>query len=154
MNDGELRGVTRLTIPVKLVGKHARMPTQHYRGDAGFDLYASNDMIVPVDGYKNIPTGVFIQLHPSMWGLIQGRSSSLAKRGLLVNTAVIDSGWRGELFFGVRNLTHSPVHVKTGERVAQFIPMNVVLADHLELVAVDELEEHERGLNGFGSSGR
>jgi dUTP pyrophosphatase len=69
---------------------------------------------------------------------------------------VIDSGYRGELFVGVTNLKKyagEKTVVRKGDRLAQLIPMR--LASHeLRAVEVEELNDHERGIKGFGSTGR
>lgn len=143
----------RQLLPVVLEGENARLPEQKHRGDAGFDLYTSYSTLIEPGGFANVPTGVSIEMDEYTWGLIMGRSSTLTKRNLLVNTAVIDSGWRGELFAGVKNLGPQPVWVMTGERVAQFIPMGGIKADGLKPIQVEKLNDHERGTNGFGSTG-
>lgn len=141
-------------LPVSLKGAFARLPEQAHRGDAGFDLYTSVTTWVEPGEYADVPTGVHIQLPDTHWGFLIGRSSTLRNRGLMVNQAVIDSGYRGELFAGVKNLGDKPVQISIGERVAQFIPMGGISADVMYPVEVAELENHERGTKGFGSTGK
>ena len=141
-------------LSVLLKGPYSRLPEQKHRGDAGFDLYTSKRTRIGPGEFANVPTGVHVEMDSDTWALIMGRSSTLTTRNLLVNTAVIDSGWRGELFAGVKNLNNEFVVIEQGERVAQFIPMGGIKANRLVPTRVHKLGDHDRGINGFGSTGR
>lgn len=129
----------------------ARIPTKGYFGDAGFDLYCSESVDIEPGSWKDVDLGVSIQLPPKHWGLLTGRSSTLRRRGLLVNQGIIDNGYRGKLFANVVNMTDETVSVKEGERLAQLILLPVW--DGVMEVA-EELAPSARGDNGFGSTGR
>lgn len=129
------------------------MPMRAHEDDAGLDMYVSERVVIKPGEFVDVPSGICVQLPRGTWGLIQGRSSTLRKRSLLVNPGVIDVGYRGPLFSGVWNLGRETQILEVGERVAQLI----VIANITEMVRVrevDELDESERGANGFGSSGR
>lgn len=129
------------------------VPMRAHQDDAGLDMYVSERVVIRPGEFVDVPSGIAVQLPRGTWGLIQGRSSTLRKRSLLVNPGVIDVGYRGPLFSGVWNLGRETQILEIGERVAQLI----VIANITEMVKVsevDELEEHERGSNGFGSSGK
>jgi dUTP pyrophosphatase len=139
--------------PIKVVcGPNGQPPTKHYEGDAGFDLYVSATTVVPPHEFVDIPCDVSVELPANTWAMITGRSSTLRSRGLLVHTAVIDQGYRGELFAGVWNLGREPNKVERGERIAQLIPLPLS-ARSLAVVEVAELGPSDRGETGFGSSG-
>ena len=87
-----------------------------------------------------------------MWYLILGRSSSFAK-GLVVSPAVIDSGYRGELFACVLNVGTEAVWVNNGDRIAQIVPF-FNAASNIVWNYADTLTETERGASGFGSTGK
>lgn len=132
---------------------HPMAPTRAHDDDAGYDLYVSEDRTIDPGEFVDIPTGIAIQLPRNTWGLLTGRSSTLRKLGLLVNQGIIDYGYRGELFAGVQNLTNHRVLVTAGSRIAQLIVVpNATLDTVLE--EVSELDTHERGPRGFGSSGK
>ena len=133
-------------------GGEAILPTRGYHGDAGFDLYVSEDTVVNEHGFTDVHCGVAVEFPDGVWGLIVGRSSTIRKRELLVTPGIIDQGFRGELYTGVWNLSGQAQMVQKGERLAQIIPMPVV-ADHLIPEMVDSLGYHPRGVNGFGSTG-
>lgn len=132
-----------LTLP-------AWSPSRSYSGDAGYDLTASELVIIDPGEFRDVPTNIRIGLPPGIWGRITGRSSTLRNRSLLVNEGIIDNGFRGELRVGVFNLGRDAEVVSPGERLAQLILADVVAADW---VWSDGLPPSERSERGFGSTG-
>ena len=96
-----------------------------------------------------VPTGIFLEMGECVWCSIEARSSSSQKL-LITPDAIIDSGYRGELFGVVFNLGYEEYVVQPGERVVQVIFHEKALADIKE---VNKLADSERGTTGFGSSG-
>jgi dUTP pyrophosphatase len=121
-------------------------------GDAGFDLRAAIDepmIIVPGTVYM-IPTGVAFAVPDGYEMQIRSRSG-MTTRGLVVSNApgTVDAGYRGE----VNVLVHSVsglVRVQPGDRIAQGVLKRVTQARFVE---VFELDQTERGIAGFGSTG-
>lgn len=146
----------RIYRQVKVVrhNHRAQYPTRAYPGDAGYDLaYSGADtMRLRPDEVAHVPSDIAVQWPDGVWGFIIGRSSSF-QRGLLVNPTVIDAGWRGTLFAYVRNITRGWIEIEPGDRVAQIVPLPL-LADDYAIIPVLQLDESERGEQGFGSSGR
>jgi dUTP pyrophosphatase len=81
------------------------------------------------------------------------RSGVGSKAGLeLNNTAgIIDSDYRGEWVAALRTKSGAYYSWKQDERVIQF--MIVPIAD-VSLELVEELNETDRGVGGFGSTGK
>lgn len=153
-----LRGISerlsphgRASLPV-MVHEAAGEPRRGYADDAGLDLVVSAAVVVEPGEFRDIPCGVNVQLPEGVWGLLTGRSSTLRKRGLLVNQGIIDTGYRGPLFAGVWNMTDRAVHVSEGERLAQLILLPN-LTQNYDVIRVKALESSERGHAGFGSTG-
>lgn len=134
-----------------VVGDGGKLPTRAYGDDAGWDLYTRGTHTLDPGTFFDVPTGVSCQLPERTWGLLIGRSSTLRKRGLMVSQGVIDYGYRGELYAGVWNLTDEPIKVEDGERLAQLIVHHTRGEGG---VVVERLDDHPRGMNGFGSSGK
>ena len=128
-----------------------RLPGRGYEGDAGFDLYVTQGGSISPGQYIEFATDIRLALPPQTWGLLVGRSST-AKRGLLVNQAVIDNGYTGPMFFGVTNVGHHTAEVSVGDRLAQIIPMPL-LAAGMPVVQVTRMPVTDRGEAGFGSTG-
>lgn len=131
----------------------AQMPTRGYPGDAGFDLYVQEEMVIQPGEFVDVPCGCAIQLPDHLWAMITGRSSTLRKHDLLVTTGIIDTGYRGPLFAGVKNLGAEVFYAKKGMRLAQLIPFGNV-AENLRLIESPTLDPSERGTAGFGSTGK
>jgi dUTP pyrophosphatase len=126
-------------------------PRRVYADDAGIDLNTAIGVTLEPYGYADIRTQVdAVELPPGYWGLVTGRSSTIRQRRIHVPTGVIDPGWRGALFVGAYNLTDQPVVVKVGDRLGQLILIPAIPAP---VQVVGAVSDHQRGLNGFGSSG-
>jgi len=130
------------------------LPVPAHLGDAGLDLYAREDAVIPARGGRLLmPTGVAVAIPHGYMGLAVPRSGLALKHGItLVNTpGIIDSGYRGEL--KVVMINTDPEHdyeVKRGDRVAQLI---ISRYDNVTWTEVTELSGFDRG-GGFGHSGR
>lgn len=128
------------------------LPTRAHKEDAGFDLYSPVDVIL--NHITNIiKLGVCVEIPKGYVGFIMGRSS-LNKNGVACLTGVIDSGYTGEIAVilnPVEDITRIITRIKKGDRIAQLVVAK--LADIDDAVAVDSLEDSERGAGGFGSTG-
>lgn len=136
---------------VRVAGE-GELPTRAYPGDAGFDLHCKLGVpaVIYPGEFRELSMGLDVQPPDGCWLLVVGRSSTF-QRGLLVNSGVVDSGYRGKLVIWVRNVSQGKVVVQPGERLAQMIPMPQL---QTSAVRVDSLDPSERGSNGFGSSGK
>ena len=150
---GYLRSV--LDLPVLRLDPDLPLPAYAREGDAGVDLVAREDVTLPPAGGRAlVPTGIAIALPEGYAGFVQPRSGLAARHGVTcLNTpGLIDSGYRGEL--KVCLINHDPTEpfeVRRGESIAQLV---VQAVETVTFVAVDVLDESERGDKGFGSSGR
>jgi deoxyuridine 5'-triphosphate nucleotidohydrolase len=146
-----------LSIKVKWVGpgdRPDRPPlTRGYHDDAGLDLYCSRPTIIPSMQFRDVPAGVAVELPDHCWAEIASRSSAIRKLSLFVIPGTIDTGFRGELFAACFNFGPSAVQVAAGDRVAQLI-LHVNETQWHDVEWADELAASERGLAGFGSTGR
>lgn len=139
-----------LELLVTLLAEDARVPTRAYDDDAGWDLYASESVEIPVGGFVDVPCGIAIAVPEGFFGRITSRSSTFRKRKLDVREGVLDAGYRGPLFAGVHNESRANQVIEKGERVAQLLIHEVPATTW---VVVDQLPESNRGVSGFGSSG-
>lgn len=124
------------------------LPTRAHKEDAGFDLYSPKNAVL-CGGTARIKLGVCVEIPKGYVGFIMGRSS-LNKKGVVCLTGVIDSGYTGEIAV-VLNTIGTLARIKKGDRIAQLVVTK--LADIDDAVAVDSLEDSERGAGGFGSTG-
>lgn len=127
------------------------LPTRGYADDAGLDLFVAHSVRIEPGHFVDVPTGVKVDIPPGHWAMITGRSSTLRKHDLLVTTGVIDAGWTGELFAGVKNVGPSPVSLSAGDRVAQLILLPAPVTGMEP--EWGRVPMKDRGTNGFGSTG-
>ena len=100
------------------------------------------------------PTGIALALPEGYAGFVQPRSGLALRHGVTcLNTpGLIDSGYRDELAVLLVNTDPEvPYRVQRGDRIAQLVIQRVESADFVEVAT---LSESERGLDGFGSTGR
>ena len=122
-------------------------------GDAGYDLYAPWDFIIKPNDHYLMHTGIHIELPENTIGWITDRSS-MARKDITVIGGIVDSSYRGSISVILANLhPRETAKIKQGDRVAQMIIVPVLTPD-TEEVELEELSETERGMRGFGSTGR
>jgi deoxyuridine 5'-triphosphate nucleotidohydrolase len=127
----------------------AMLPRVGYRDDAGFDLYVSEDTYCVPNRDTEVHTGITISARSPLWFEIKSRSSTLRRWGVEVQDAIIDRGYRGEMFAIVLSHTDHPVFIPEGERICQIVP-HLILPCRFRY---GELLPSARGRRGFGSSG-
>lgn len=139
------------------------MPMKAHTTDAGFDLYATEDITIYPGQVIKHPLKVCFQFPPGAWGRVESKSG-LGSKGLLVYAGVIDEGYRGEVHAVMSNIKlrdevdgnivmlDKPIVIRKGEKVAQ-MTINPHSNEYY-MVRVDNIETNtDRGVGGFGSSG-
>lgn len=143
-----------LRIPIRRLDPDLALPSYARAGDAGADLVAREDATLePGGGRALVPTGIALALPVGTAGFVQPRSGLALRHGVTcLNTpGLIDAGYRDEIRVLLVNLDPSePFTVHRGDRIAQLVIQRV---EHADFVVVDELDDTERGLGGFGSTG-
>lgn len=144
-----------LEVPIVLLDPGLPAPSYARPGDAGADLYARSDAVVAAGGGRAlIPTGIRLAIPEGFAGFVQPRSGLALRHGLtLANSpGLIDSGYRDELAVILINTDpREDFKVVRGDRIAQLVIQRV---EQAAFVPVDRLDESERGLGGFGHTGR
>jgi dUTP pyrophosphatase len=144
-------------IKVKKLTETAKVPTKAHEEDAGYDLYADEDKIIPAQSRESVHTGIAIELpdlqeeNKEIYVRIAPRSGLSVKSGIDIFGGVIDRGYTGELVVCMFNSSKEEFKVNKGDKIAQMIP-TIIYKDNL--VEVTELQESKRGEKGFGSSGK
>ena len=144
-----------MTIPVKRLTESATIPTKSRKTDAGYDLYADEDIAIYPEETRLISTGIAFAIPDGYAGLIWDRSG-LGSKGIHRHAGVVDSSYRGEVKVALSNSrfggdVDNTYLIAKGDRIAQILFQKV---PHFELVEAEELDDTNRGSSGFGSSGR
>jgi len=132
-----------------MLAAEARVPMKGTARAAGHDLYAKQGTDVPARGQAIVGTGIAIGLPHNTYGPIAPRSTLAVKLRLLTNAGVRDSDYRGEVKVVLANLGDQPYRVENGDRMAQLILKQI---ENRELQEVTQVDDTERGDQGFGSS--
>ena len=133
------------------------LPAYQTEGAAGMDVRAALPEDAPVTlapGERRlIPTGPAMAVPPGFEGQIRPRSGLALKHGLTcLNTpGTVDSDYRGEVQVILANLGREPFTIRRGERIAQLV---IARYERVEPLVVESLDETERGMGGFGSTGK
>ena len=128
----------------------AYMPTRGHSTDAGLDIRTPVKLVVPPKGSVTVDTGVHIELPPNTAGILEPKSGLNVKKNI-IGFGTIDFGYTGSIRVKLYNMGWLPVKFKPGDKIIQLV-INEICIPELELA--DELEDTERGDNGFGSTGR
>lgn len=130
------------------------LPTTAHLGDAGLDLRARTEAVIPAGGGRVlVPTGIAIALPVGAAALVLPRSGLALHHGVgvLNSPGLIDAGYRGEIKVILVNTDPATDYtVRRGDRIAQLMIHTVVPLTWQE---VDSLDGEDRG-GGFGHSGR
>lgn len=143
-------------MEIKIVNKSEHpLPSYGTEASAGVDLRANISEPITLKPLERtlIKTGLFIELPLGYEAQVRPRSGLAYKNGITVlNTpGTIDADYRGEIGVILVNLSNEDFIIENGERVAQ-----MVIAKHEQATwtLVEELSDTERGVGGFGSTGK
>lgn len=164
-----------MKIKIKKLHPDAVIPQYAHDGDAGFDLVANEEVLIEPGETVKVGTGIAIEVPKGYELQVRPRSGITLRTPLRVQLGTIDSNYRGEIGVIIDNIyngndlgvtfdindnvvfdeshgyyPHCSYIIRKGDRIAQGVIAPVVQATFEE---VDQLEETERGENGFGSTG-
>lgn len=128
----------------------ARIPVRAFPTDAGLDLFSRETKIVPTKDSATFDTGVHIELPHGTTGFLKSKSGLNVKHGI-TSEGVIDEGYTGSICVKLYNNSDKDFKVLAGQKISQLVILPVVIPETLEIV--QELEETDRGEDGFGSTG-
>ena len=133
------------------------LPAYETAGAAGADVRANlpdcGEIVLEAGARALVPTGLRLEIPQGYEVQLRPRSGLALKHGITLpnSPGTIDADYRGPLGVIVMNAGQERFVVKHGERIAQMIVAPVVQA-RFELV--ENLSDTERGVGGFGSTGR
>ncbi|MGK5046354.1 dUTP diphosphatase [Janthinobacterium sp. GB4P2] len=132
------------------------LPAYATPGSAGLDLRACIASSITIEAGQTvlIPTGLAIHIgDPSYAAMILPRSGMGHKNGIVLGNLVglIDSDYQGQLMVSTWNRGQSAFTLNPMERLAQLIIVPVL---QVGFNVVEEFGDSERGVGGFGSTGK
>lgn len=152
---------TDIEIKFKKHHKDAVKPKHAFESDAGYDLVAIDNGIVTEHYtstanedndilYIEYDTGISIEPPKGYHVEIYPRSS-ISKTGLMLANSIglIDYQYRGTLRCRFKVINPKHPRYKKGDKIAQLVVKKTTYATFTE---VDELNDTDRGSDGFGST--
>ncbi len=147
--------VNKVLVQIKLVHSRGSLPQYMTSQAAGMDVFAAieQEVLVKPGEIVVIPTGIAISLPVGYEAQIRPRSGLATRHGITVINApgTIDADYRGEIKVPIINLGDKDYIIKPLERIAQMVVTPVV---KVQWKLVDELPNSERGVGGFGHTGK
>lgn len=127
-----------------------RLPQKSHLPDVGLDLFLPQDISIKPLETITIPLGIRISVPEGFAGMLVPRSS-IADKGLIIQTAVIDPDYTGEIHLIMTNCSQRTWNLEKDFRVCSLIVYSVL---NCRLDVVDHLEVTNRGEHGLGSTGK
>ena len=140
-----------LQLKVKYLAKDIPKLAYAKAGDAAFDLFSAQDVVIAPMERAQVSTGVALEIPEGYVGLIWDKSGLSHKYGLKTLGGVIDSGYRGEIMIGMINLGSEDYTFEVCHKVAQMLIQKV---ESPEIIEVESLDDTSRGVGAFGSTGK
>jgi dUTP pyrophosphatase len=144
--------IDTIKVPLSL-SRGAVAPQYATVGSAGVDLCAAEAVELEPLERKRVWTGISVAIPLGYEGQVRPRSGLAFKLGLsMVNApGTVDSDYRGEIGVILINLGQERITLNRGERIAQLVFCPITTAVFEE---VDCLDTTDRGVGGFGSTGK
>ena len=135
----------------KLFNKNIKLPIKSHLPDVGLDLFIPESFSLESLETKTIGLGLGFAIPEGFAGMLVPRSS-IADKGLIIQTAIIDPDYTGEIHLIITNSSNKTVKIEKDSRVCSLVVYNVLNA---RLNIVDEFSAiTERGNKGLGSTGK
>ncbi len=143
-------------VEVKIIKENGvDLPKYMTYGAAGMDVCAHISEPVTLKSLerKIVPTGIKMEIPFGYEVQVRPRSGLAIKHGItLVNSpGTIDSDYRGEVGIILINLSNEEYTINPKERIGQLVLQKVY---KMEFVEVENLEESDRSVGGFGHTGK
>jgi len=138
---------------------HAKdLPLPAYQSTlaSGFDLIAAVPADAPITlapgARAQVPTGIALALPAGFEAQVRPRSGLAARHGITVLNApgTVDADYRGEVVVILVNFGQESFIIERGMRIAQMVVATAMQANIREVASLDQTE---RGIGGFGSTG-
>lgn len=152
-NLNQLISNSKKELKFKKLYSDVKTPVKAHNSDMCFDIYAYSDPIY-TDTYVEYKTGLIFEIPNNHDMLLYPRSSISNYDLMLANSVgVVDQSYRNEILFRYKltKLDNPKVYQK-GDKIGQ---ATIIVKSIYSLIEVDEISTNtDRGLGGFGSSGK
>lgn len=158
--------ISNKELKFKKLYPDVKTPVKAYSSDMCFDIYAYSDPIF-TDTYIEYKTGLVFMIPLNHDMLLYPRSSISNYDLVLANsTGIVDQSYRAEILFRFKPTKHiSTKYLQDGKHINSKLKIyqkgdkigqaTIIAKSRYTLTEVDEIStDTDRGLGGFGSSGK
>src|SRR6476620_3757736 len=138
------------TLSFKKLDERAALLSRGSLYSAGLDLYSIEDLSLQPKQRILARTGLAVAIPEGHYGRIAPRSGLALRTGLDVLSGVIDADYRGEIGCLLYNTGDETIELPAQSKICQLIIEKIITP---EAVWADEIDETDRGSDGFGSTG-
>lgn len=137
-------------MKIKLFKPDIKVPKKAHLPDVGLDIFMPEQFSIAPLETKTLGLGLGVAIPEGFAGIIVPRSS-IADKGLVIQTSIIDPDYTGEIHLIITNCSNQTMRIDKDQRVCSLVMMSV-LNPYIEIV--DELQSTTRGTAGLGSTGK
>ena len=105
-------------LQVQLLSPNGKVLTRSSTEAAGYDLYSSQDAVVPADNRLLVSTDIAIKVRFGTYGRIAPRSGLATKNSIDIGGGVIDKDYRGLVGINLVNNSDQLFQIIQGDRIA------------------------------------
>lgn len=136
-------------MKIKILRDDIKLPEKSHLPDVGLDIFLPEDIHLEPLETKTIGLGLAVAIPEGFAGLLVPRSS-VAQRGLIIQTSIIDPDYTSEIHLIITNCSNHQQHADRGQRLCSLVMFNALNA-YIE--TTDILISTTRGGQGLGSTG-
>ena len=146
---------TKLDLGFVKLNPNAVEPFYNYDGDSGFDLYSTEEVVLPPFGRALVSTGLAFEIKDGYEIQVRSKSGLALKQGLMVlnSPGTVDNSYTGEVKVILFNVNNHEFVVNKGMKIAQAVLTSVVNGKWVNLVKKKDINKTDRADKGFGSTG-
>lgn len=137
-------------MKIKLFKETTILPKKSHLPDSGLDIFMPCALEIESLETKTVGLELAVAIPEGHAGILVPRSS-IAQKGLIIQTSIIDPDYTGEIHLIITNCSKEKLKIERGQRVCSLVAFSV-LNPYLEIVK--ELPPTTRGNNGLGSTGK
>ena len=143
-----------LKLKISKVEDNMIMPTKGSKGAACWDCYSPIMIDIKPKTITKVPLNFAVEC-PEGYKLCLYSRSSMGSKGIWLGNSlgIVDFDYRGNIICAFYNSNDKSYHINAGDRICQ-MALEKVNDFELEEVSYEELSKTERGIGGFGSTGK
>lgn len=135
---------------IKFFDKNIKKPKKHYEDAGAYDCFIPKSFEIKPFETLVMSLGFGIEVPKGYASMLIPRSS-ISKKGLIIQTSVIDPGYQGEIHLIVTNCSNNYYYFDKDSRICSLITYKYLDDELME--TQNFVNETERGINGLGHSG-